>query len=150
MKDSRLKYLVILDIIIGAAIVVLAVLVLHRQAESRKAVEEAGEEAEITETVEVNKHAVGIGGDVVALPIGEVKNHVALFVQGLVVTPLPCNEFQFPAVVLDIAGELLAVLIARGMEVDKEVNDGCKEVLGGVLEERLTAAFLFATTFVEG
>ncbi len=52
MKDSRLKYLVILDIIIGAAIVVLAVLVLHRQAESRKAVEEAGEEAEITETVD--------------------------------------------------------------------------------------------------
>ena len=36
------------------------------------------------------------------------------------------------------------------MEVDEEVDDGGKEVLGGVLEEGLGAAFLLATAFVEG
>ena len=31
---------------------------------------------EIGEAVEVDKHAVGIGGDIVALSVGEVKDHV--------------------------------------------------------------------------
>ena len=105
---------------------------------------------EIAEAIEVDEHPVGIGGDVVALPVGEVKNYVAPFVQSLVVAPLPCDEFQFSAVILDITGELPAVLVACRMEVDKEVDDGGKEVLGGVLEECLRAAFLLATTFVEG
>ena len=105
---------------------------------------------EVAEAVEVDEHAVGIGGDVVALPVGEVKDHVAPFVQGLIVAPLPCDEFQFSAVILDIAGELPAVLIACRVEVDKEVNDGGKEVLSRVLEEGLRAAFLLATAFVEG
>ena len=97
---------------------------------------------EIAETVEVDEHAVGIGGDIVALPVGEVKDYIAPFVQGLVVAPLSCDEFQFSAVVLNIAGQLPAVLIACRMEVDEEIDDGGKEVLGGVLEERLTTAFL--------
>ena len=36
------------------------------------------------------------------------------------------------------------------MEVDKEIDDGGKEVLGGVLEESLRAAFFLSTAFVEG
>ena len=31
----------------------------------------------IAEVIEVDKHAVGIGGDIVALSVGEVKDHVA-------------------------------------------------------------------------
>lgn len=105
---------------------------------------------EVAEAVEVDEHTVGIGGDIVALAVGEVKDYVAPFVQSLVVAPLSCDEFQFSAVILDIAGELPAVLVARRMEVDEEVDDGGKEVLGGVLEEGFGAAFLLATAFVEG
>ena len=85
---------------------------------------------EIAEAVEVDEHAIGIGGDVITLAVREVKDHVAPFVQGLVVAPLPCDEFQFPAIVLDITCELPAVLVASRVEVDEKVDDGCKEVLG--------------------
>ena len=92
---------------------------------------------EIAEAIEVNEHTVGISGDIVALPVGEVKDYVAALVQSLVVAPLSCDKFQFPAVVLYIAGKLPAVLIACRVEVYEEVDDGGKEVLGGVLEECL-------------
>ena len=104
----------------------------------------------VAKAVEVDEHAVGIGGDVVALPVGEVKDYVAPFVQSLIVAPLSCDKFQFSTVVFDIAGELLTVFVACRVEVDEEVDDGSKEVLGGVLKECLGAAFLLATAFVEG
>jgi len=104
---------------------------------------------EIGEAVQVDKHIVTVGGDIVAVAVDEVQYYVAPFVQSLVVAPLPCNKLEFPAVVFDIAGELPAILITRWVEVDKEVDDSGEEVLGGVLEERLTAAFLLTTTFVK-
>ena len=106
---------------------------------------------EIRKAVQVNEHAVAIGGDVVALAVGEVKNNVAPLVQSLIVAPTSYDKTELPviAVVLDIACEFLAVLIAGRVEVDKEVDDGSKEVLGGVLEEGLGAALLLTTAFVE-
>ena len=76
----------------------------------------------VTEAIEVYEHAVGIGGNIVALPVGEVKNHVTALVQSLIVAPLPCDEFQFPTVVLDIACYFTAILIACRVEVDEEVR----------------------------
>lgn len=77
---------------------------------------------EVAKAVEVDEHTICIGGDIIALSVGEVKNHVAVFVQSLVVAPLPCDEFQFPTVVLDIACEFTAILIACRVEVDEEVR----------------------------
>ena len=76
----------------------------------------------VAKAVEVDEHAVGIGGDIVALSVGEVKDYVAALVQSPIVAPLPCDEFQYPTVVLDIACEFTAILIACRVEVDEEVR----------------------------
>ena len=76
----------------------------------------------VAKAVEVDEHAVGIGGDVVTLAVCEVKDYVAALVQSPIVAPLPCDEFQYPTVVLDIACEFTAILIACRVEVDEEVR----------------------------
>ena len=104
---------------------------------------------EIGEAVQVDKHIVTVGGDIVAVAVDEVQNHVAMLIQSLIVSPTAYDKTELPVIPQYIACEFLTVLIAGGVEVDKEVDDGSKKVLGGVLEERLTAAFLLASTFVE-
>jgi hypothetical protein len=49
-------------------------------------------EVEIAEAVQVYEHIVGIGGDIVAVLIDEVKNHIAFGIKRLVVTPATDDE----------------------------------------------------------
>ena len=104
---------------------------------------------EIGEAVQVDKHIVTVGGDIVAVAVDEVQNHVAMLIQSLIVSPTAYDKTELPVIPQYIACEFLTVLIAGGVEVDKEVDDGCKEVLRGVLEESLASAFLFTTALVQ-
>jgi len=104
---------------------------------------------EIGEAVQVDKHIVTVGGDIVAVAVDEIKDDVTPLIQSLIVSPTAYDKTEFPVIPQHIAVQLLAVLIAGGVEVDKEVDDGGEEVLRGVLEEGLASAFLFTTAFVQ-
>ena len=90
---------------------------------------------EINEAVQVDKHVVTVGGDIVAVAVDEVQYHVSMLIQSLIVSPTAYDKTELLVIPKHIAREFLAVLIAGGVEVDKEVDDGGEEVLGGVLEE---------------
>ena len=90
---------------------------------------------EIGEAVQVDKHVVTVGGDIVAVAVDEVQYHVATLIQSLIVSPTAYDKTELPVIPQHIAVQLLAVLIAGGVEVDEEVDDGSEEVLSGVLEE---------------
>lgn len=90
---------------------------------------------EISEAVQVDKHIVTVGGDIVAVAVDKVQYNIATLVQSLKVSPTAYDKTELPAIPQYIACEFLAVLIAGGVEVDEEVDDGSEEVLSGVLEE---------------
>jgi len=90
---------------------------------------------EIGEAVQVDKHIVTVGGDIVAVAVNEIKDNVAPLIQSLIVSPTAYDKTELPVIPQYIACEFLAVLIAGGVEVDEEVDDGSEEVLSGVLEE---------------
>ena len=104
---------------------------------------------EISEAVQVDKHIVTVGRDIVAVAVDEVQNNVASLIQSLIVSPTAYDKTELPVIPKHIACEFLAVLIAGGVEVDKEVDDGGKEVLSGVLEEGLASALLLATALIQ-
>ena len=90
---------------------------------------------EIGEAVQVDKHIVTVGGDIVAVAVDEVQYHVSMLIQSLIVSPTAYDKAKLPVIPQHIAVQFLAVLIAGGVEVDEEVDNGGEEVLGGVLEE---------------
>ena len=75
---------------------------------------------EIGEAVQVDKHIVTVGGDIVAVAVNEIKDNVAPLIQSLIVSPTAYDKTEFPVIPKHIACEFLAVLIAGGVEVDKE------------------------------
>ena len=92
---------------------------------------------EIRKAVQVNEHIVAVSRDIIAVTVDEVKHNIALLIQCLIVSPVMDDETEFSLIPQHIAGQLLAVLITRRVEIDEEVDDGGKEVLGGILEESL-------------
>ena len=77
---------------------------------------------EIGETVQVDKHIVTVGGDIVAVAVDEVQYHIAPLIQSLIVSPTAYDKMELPVIPQYIAVQLLAVLIAGGVEVDEEVR----------------------------
>lgn len=75
----------------------------------------------------------------------------------MVIVPVPYHQFQFISLGYDhfgvwcqrnIAFQLLAILEAYRMEVHKEIDDGCQEVLCRVGEEGFRTALLFTASLV--
>ena len=104
---------------------------------------------EIGKAVQVDKHIVTVGRDIVAVAVDEIKDNVAPLIQSLIVSPTAYDKTELSVIPQYIAVQLFAVLIAGGVEVDEEVDNGGEEVLSGVLEEGLASAFLFTTAFVQ-
>ena len=81
--------------------------------------------------------------------IYEVKHDLALVIDGVVVEPVANNNLQFLSLVAYETSELPAVFETCRVQVYKEVYDCREEVLGGIGEERLRAAFLLTAALVQ-
>ena len=113
----------------------------------------------VGESVEINEHLILVNGLVDEIPVIEVDDNLTLAVDADIVSPVTVFKPQVTlldmvwtddACVMEMTVQLPAVTVADGMEVDEKIDDGGKEVLGGILEEGLTSAFLLPTALVEG
>ena len=84
----------------------------------------------IHESVQVHEHAIFIGGHIPAMLVKEVKDNLAVLIDSVIVRPITCHQFQPFAIIENVTGQLLAILIACRVEVDEEVDDACEEVFG--------------------
>ena len=98
-----------------------------------------------------DRHSIGIGTDVIAVFIREVENDITIFIQCHIVIPHAYLNFQLPSVTDNHVMQLPAVLPCHRTEGDKEIDDGCQEVLGRVGEELVTSpTACLSCTFIQG
>ena len=103
----------------------------------------------ISETVKVNEHTVFIGRDIFVIIIHEVEHYISILVKSIEIVPVTNDNLQLLSLIGYEASQLPAVLISYGMEIHKEIYDGCEEVFNRIGEESLRTTFILSATFIQ-
>ena len=104
----------------------------------------------VFQSFQLDKHAVSIGGHILAVVVYEGEHDIAILIQGFIVRPVSQDDLELFTIAEDIVLQLLPILESCGMEIDEEVDDAGKEVLSRMGEEVIGTAFLVTTALVEG